>query len=152
MNHRHPFRGGPGDHHDRPQHHHHGPPRHPPPPEPMERGIFTGRRPLRFLARQLQLNEQQFASVSRFLQEYKIARSLAEADLCKAHLLLGDALQKDGFSTANAEKSQHLQEQAWKTLSQAKIKAIKAIHSLLNEHQRELFAGLVRLSDPFVLE
>src|SRR5207253_10805578 len=65
-------------------------------------GAFGVRRPLRFLAYKLQLDEQQVAELARILNELKTERAQAEVDGRRAVAALADAIAGEVFDQQKA--------------------------------------------------
>src|SRR5262245_23874481 len=74
-------------------------------PEGGGGGGFGIRRPLRFLAHRLGLDETQVASLARILDELKIERAQADVDRRRTVSALADALSGDPFDTAKATEA-----------------------------------------------
>src|SRR5438045_3754210 len=65
-------------------------------------GGFGVRRPLRFLAHRLGLDERQVAELARILDELKTERAQAEVDRRRTVAAFADALAADAFDAAKA--------------------------------------------------
>src|SRR5206468_8705087 len=65
-------------------------------------GSFGVRRPLRFLAHKLDLNDRQIAELARVLDELKTERAQAEVDRRRTVTAFADALAGDAFDAARA--------------------------------------------------
>src|SRR5262249_25166273 len=63
-------------------------------------GGFGVRRPLRFLAHKLDLDERQVAELARILDELKTERAQAEVDRRRTVAAFADALSGDAFNAA----------------------------------------------------
>src|ERR1700719_3612451 len=71
-------------------------------PEEGFGGGFGVRRPLRFLAHQLGLDERQVAELARVLDELKTERAQAEVDRRRTVAAFADALSGETFDAAKA--------------------------------------------------
>src|SRR6478735_9012378 len=65
-------------------------------------GAFGVRRPLRFLAYKLELDERQVAELARILDELKTERAQAEVDRRRTLATFSDALTGEVFDAAKA--------------------------------------------------
>ena len=66
-------------------------------------GAFGVRRPLRFLAYKLELDERQVAELARILDELKTERAQAEVDRRRSLSAFADAVAGDTFDDAQGE-------------------------------------------------
>jgi Spy/CpxP family protein refolding chaperone len=107
-------------------------------------GRWGVRRPLRFLAHQLDLDEKQVAELARILDELKIERAQAEVDDRRALAEFADAVQGATFDAGKAGAAGDRRVQSAAKLRDAVTRALAAIHALLRPEQRERFAYLVR--------
>ena len=107
-------------------------------------GAFGVRRPLRFLAHKLDLDEKQVTELARILDELKTERAQAEVDNRRALSEFADALTGETFDAAKAASGGDRRVASTGRLREALIKALQQIHSLLNAEQRGRFAYLIR--------
>jgi Spy/CpxP family protein refolding chaperone len=107
-------------------------------------GSFGVRRPLRFLAHKLELDERQVAEVARILDELKTERAQAEVDRRRSLTAFADALTGDAFDAGKAAEGGELRVQSAQRLRDAVNKALTQIHALLNAEQRVRLAYLIR--------
>jgi Spy/CpxP family protein refolding chaperone len=107
-------------------------------------GGWGVRRPLRFLAHKLDLDQKQVAELARILDELKIERAQAEVDDRRARAEFADAIHGDSFDAAKAGSAGERRVQSAAKLREALIRALAGIHALLRPEQRERFAYLVR--------
>ena len=107
-------------------------------------GSFGVRRPLRFLAHKLDLDERQIAELARILDELKTERAQAEVDRRRTLTAFADALTGDAFDTAKAAEGGDLRVKSAEHLRDAVGKALQRIHALLNAEQRVRLAYLIR--------
>ena len=107
-------------------------------------GAFGVRRPLRFLAYKLELDERQVAELARVLDELKIERAQGEVDRRRSMTAFADAFGKDAFDEARAKEAGALRVATAERLRDAVTKALGRIHALLDPEQRERLAYLIR--------
>jgi len=107
-------------------------------------GAFGVRRPLRFLAYKLDLDEQQVAELARILADLKTERAQAEVDGRRATASLADAISGDQFDTAAATGAGTLRVATAEHLRDAVVKALGRLHTLLAPEQRQRLAYLIR--------
>ncbi len=105
---------------------------------------FGVRRPLRFLAHKLELDQKQVAELARILDELKIERAQAEVDDRRARAEFADAILGADFDAARAGNAGERRVQSAAKLRDALIRALAAIHAVLRPEQRERLAYLVR--------
>jgi len=117
------------------------------PGEEMEDEFGAGfgvRRPLRFLAQRLNLDERQVAELARILDELKTERAQAEVDRRRTLSAFADALSGEAFDAGKADEAGTLRTQSAERVRQAVLKALRQIHALLNADQRLRLAYLIR--------
>jgi hypothetical protein len=145
--HRHGGRHGPhGDHeghHDQHGPHGHGP-GHGGGGEDFGGGSFGVRRPLRFLAYKLNLNESQVAEFARILDELKTERAQAAVDDRRTTAAFADAIGLEKFDEAKALEGGTLRVKSAERLRDAVLKALGKIHATLDQQQRAQLAYLIR--------
>jgi Spy/CpxP family protein refolding chaperone len=107
-------------------------------------GSFGVRRPLRFLAHKLDLDERQISVLARILDELKTERAQAEVDRRRTVAAFADALSSDVFDAAKAGEGGELRVQSEVRLRDAVLKALQQIHAVLNADQRTRLAYLIR--------
>ncbi len=105
---------------------------------------FGVRRPLRFLAYKLQLDEAQVSELARILNELKTERAQGEVDGRRAVTAFADAIGRDTFDGARASEGAELRVKSAERLRDALVNALKRIHTLLDAEQRERLAYLIR--------
>jgi Spy/CpxP family protein refolding chaperone len=119
-----------------------------PPAEDMDDdfggGAFGVRRPLRFLAHKLSLDERQITELARILDELKTERAQAEVDRRRTVAAFADALAGDAFDAAKATEGGTVRLRAAERTRDAVLKALPQIHALLNAEQRIRLAYLIR--------
>jgi Spy/CpxP family protein refolding chaperone len=107
-------------------------------------GGFGVRRPLRFLAHQLGLDEHQVAELARVLDDLKTERAQAEVDRRRTVAALADALGGDTFDAAKAAEGGELRVKSAERLRDAVLEALRRMHGILNAEQRGRLAYLIR--------
>ena len=107
-------------------------------------GEFGVRRPLRFLAYKLGLEEKQVGELARILNELKTERAQAEVDQRRTVAAFADAVGGASFDEAKAGEGAQLRVASAERLKNAVQKALREIHAVLNEEQRQHLAYLIR--------
>jgi Spy/CpxP family protein refolding chaperone len=107
-------------------------------------GGWGVRRPLRFLAHKLDLDQKQIGEMARILDELKIERAQAEVDDRRARAEFADAVVGETFDADKATAAGERRVQSATKLREALIAALRGIHAVLRPEQRERFAYLVR--------
>ena len=107
-------------------------------------GRFGVRRPLRFLAHKLDLDERQVSELARILDELKTERAQAEVDERRSITALADAVGGATFDEQRATEAAKTRSRTAERLGDAVVKALRQIHALLQEEQRARLAYLVR--------
>jgi len=107
-------------------------------------GAFGVRRPLRFLAYKLELDERQVAELARVLDELKTERAQGEVDRRRSLTAFADSVGVETFDEARAKEAGALRVATAERLRDAVTKALGRIHALLDADQRERFAYLIR--------
>jgi Spy/CpxP family protein refolding chaperone len=107
-------------------------------------GEFGVRRPLRFLAYKLELDEKQVGELARILNELKTERAQAEVDGRRTTAAFADAVGGAAFDEAKATEGATLRVQSAEKLKNAVQKALREIHAVLSDEQRQRLAYLIR--------
>ena len=107
-------------------------------------GPFGVRRPLRFLAYKLELDEKQVATLARILDELKTERAQAEVDRRRTVSALADVVAGESFDVDKARDGAKLRVSSAEKLQDAVVKALQQIHAALNPDQRARLAYLIR--------
>lgn len=107
-------------------------------------GGFGVRRPLRYLAHHLGLDERQVAELARILDDLKTDRAQAEVDRRRTVAAFADALSAETFDAARAAEAGELRVKSAERLRDAVTKALQRIHAVLNAEQRTRLAYLIR--------
>jgi Spy/CpxP family protein refolding chaperone len=108
------------------------------------RSGFGVRRPLRFLAHKLDLNEKQITELARILDELKIERAQAEVDDRRALAEFADAVSGEVFDSTKASHAGERRIQSGLRVRDTLIHALQQIHVLLSPEQRQRLAYLIR--------
>ena len=107
-------------------------------------GSFGVRRPLRFLAYKLQLDEKQVGELARILDEIKTERAQAAVDHRRAISVFADAIEGDVFDESKAGSGAELRLASANRLRGAVLSALGRLHKLLDPEQRARLAYLIR--------
>ncbi|HVZ87961.1 MAG TPA: Spy/CpxP family protein refolding chaperone [Polyangia bacterium] len=107
-------------------------------------GAFGVRRPLRFLAYKLELDEKQVTELARVLDELKTERAQAEVDRRRSLSGFADAVAGAEFDAARAKDAAALRVATAERLRDAVTAALGRLHALLDNDQRERLAYLIR--------
>jgi Spy/CpxP family protein refolding chaperone len=107
-------------------------------------GGFGVRRPLRFLADKLDLDEKQIADLARILDEVKTERAQAEVDNRRTLGEFADSLSSESFDAAKATSAGERRVASAARLRDAIVKSMGQIHAILNPQQRAKLAYLIR--------
>ncbi len=107
-------------------------------------GAFGVRRPLRFLAYKLDLDEGQVSELARILSDLKTERAQAEVDGRRAIAAFADAIRGEQFDAGQAADAGAIRMATAEHLRDAVIKALGRLHALLEPEQRERLAYLIR--------
>src|SRR4051794_551548 len=107
-------------------------------------GAFGVRRPLRFLAYKLELDERQVGELARVLDELKTERAQGEVDRRRSLSAFADAVSGEAFDQLRAKEAADLRVATAERLRDAVTKALARIHALLDNEQRERLGYLIR--------
>src|SRR5437667_407243 len=113
-------------------------------------GLFFGgaafgvRRPLRFLAFQLGLEEAQTRELARILDELKTERAQASVDHRRMSAALADLLAEDSFDATRAAEAGRARVESAERMRQATVRALDRLHRVLRPEQREKLGLSVR--------
>jgi Spy/CpxP family protein refolding chaperone len=107
-------------------------------------GGFGVRRPLRFLAYKLDLDERQVTELAKILDELKTERAQAEVDRRRTLAGFADAVAAATFDDARASEAGQRRVDSAQRLRDAVTTALRKIHALLDPEQREKLAYLIR--------
>ena len=107
-------------------------------------GGFGVRRPLRFLAHRLGLDDEQIGGLARILDGLKTERAQAAVDERRTSSALADLLVADEFSSESATAVIDARVASTKRLAEAIVGALREVHGVLSEAQRGKLATLIR--------
>jgi Spy/CpxP family protein refolding chaperone len=107
-------------------------------------GGFGVRRPLRFLAHKLELDNDQVVQLARILDELKIERAQAAVDDRRALADFADSLSGETFDTAKAEAAGERRVESNQRLRATLVSSLGKVHAMLNPEQRTRLAHLIR--------
>ena len=105
---------------------------------------FGVRRPLRFLAHKLELDEKQIAALAKILDELKIERAQGEVDDRRALADFADAVGGEAFDQSKATGAGERRVESSRRLRDAVTKSLQQIHAILNTDHRAKLAYLIR--------
>jgi Spy/CpxP family protein refolding chaperone len=109
-----------------------------------EGGGFGVRRPLRFLAWKLELEEEQVAKLAVILDELKTERAQAAVDQRRTIAAFADAVSEALFDEAKVKEAGDTRVKSAEHLRDAVTKALSGIHAVLDEEQRKRLGYLLR--------
>jgi Spy/CpxP family protein refolding chaperone len=107
-------------------------------------GGFGVRRPLRFLAFKLELEDAQVTELAAILAELKTERAQAAVDDRRATASLADVVAAEAFDEAKAKAATGDRVKSAERVQAAVAKALGRIHALLQPGQRSKLAYLLR--------
>jgi Spy/CpxP family protein refolding chaperone len=107
-------------------------------------GGFGVRRPLRFLAYKLELDDAQVESLARVLSDLKTERAQAAVDQRRTTTTLADAIAGDAFDAGKVEAAVGDRAKTAERVGQAVRGALEKIHAILRPDQRAKLAYLLR--------
>jgi uncharacterized membrane protein len=102
------------------------------------------RRPLRFLAQKLELNEAQLATFARALDALKTERAQAAVDQRRRVSTLAEALENAAVNDAKLREAGEHQEKSAAQVRAAVELALREMHAVLDDEQRKRLAYLLR--------
>ena len=112
--------------------------------EGFEGGSFGVRRPLRFLAFKLELDDKQVDALARVLDELKTERAQAAVDHRRTTSAIAEAVAAETFDAVAVAKAAAARVESAERLRDAVVKALERIHAILNAEQRSRLAYLLR--------
>lgn len=107
-------------------------------------GSFGVRRPLRFLANKLELNEKQVDELAKVLSDLKTERAQVALDHRRTTSGFADAISEEAFDAAKVEAIANERVKSQERLRGALVTALQRIHALLTPEQRSRLAYLLR--------
>ena len=102
------------------------------------------RRPLRYLAYKLELDDKQVSELAKILADLKTERAQAEVDARRSLASFADALGREQFDESGAQQAAQLRVASAERLRDAVVKALGRLHGMLDAEQRERLAYLIR--------
>ncbi len=109
-----------------------------------EGSAFGVRRPLRFLAHKLDLDEKQISALVRILDELKTERAQAAVDDRRSLAEFADAVGGEAFDAARAASAGERRVQSAARVRDTLVRALQEIHALLTPEQRERLSYMLR--------
>jgi Spy/CpxP family protein refolding chaperone len=107
-------------------------------------GGFGVRRPLRFLAHRLELDERQTAELARILDELKTERAQVAVDERRAASAFADAVAGATLDAAKLREAADARVRSAERVREAVVTALTRLHQLLEPAQREQLAFFIR--------
>jgi hypothetical protein len=107
-------------------------------------GAFGVRRPLRFLAWKLELEENQVAELAKILDDLKTERAQAAVDNRRSTSAFADGVAGEAFDATKVKEAAELRVKSAEKLRDAVVSALSRIHAVLDAEQRERLAYLIR--------
>jgi hypothetical protein len=107
-------------------------------------GSFGGRRPLRYLSYQLDLDEPQRRQIGAVLEEVKVEREQADLDEKKMVASLADQLGKPEVTVDSLKQTLSSRVRSTERIQSVIAEALEKIVGILDADQREEFAYLLR--------
>jgi len=107
-------------------------------------GGFGVRRPLRFLAHKLELNESQLEAFARALDTLKTERAQAAVDQRRRVSTLAEALESAAVDETKLREAGEQQEKSGAQVRAAVERALREMHAVLDGEQRKRLAYLLR--------
>ena len=102
------------------------------------------RRPLRFLAWKLELDEDQLGEVAKILSELKTEDAQGEVDRAKRLAAFADAVSEQTFDAGRAGEGAALRVASAERMRSASLRALERLHAVLDAEQRRTLAYLIR--------
>ncbi len=109
-----------------------------------EGSAFGVRRPLRFLAHKLDLDDRQITAMVRILDELKTERAQAAVDDRRSLAEFADAVAGESFDAARAASAGERRVQSAARVRDTLIRSLQEIHALLTPEQRERLSYMLR--------
>lgn len=107
-------------------------------------GSFGVRRPLRFMAHKLELNEKQVAELAALLDDLKTERAQAAVDHRRSVGAFADAFAGETFDEASAKQAADLRVKSAERLRDAVVKTLARTFAMLDAEQRKQLSYLLR--------
>ena len=110
----------------------------------VDGGGFGVRRPLRFLAYKLELEEKQVADLAAVLDALKTERAQASVDQRRTIAAFAEAVEGDTFDEAKVREAGDLRVKSAERLRDAVGTALSRLHAMLDPEQRKRLSYLLR--------
>ncbi len=107
-------------------------------------GGFGVRRPLRFLAHKLDLDERQVEALAEILDELKIERAQSAVDTRRSTSAFAEAVAGETLDVAKLEAAAGDRVKSAERVRDAVVKMLTKLHALLGADQRQRLAYLLR--------
>ena len=107
-------------------------------------GPFGVRRPLRFLAFKLGLDDAQTAELAAILDDLKTERAQAAVDHRRMTSAVADLFAAAAFDATKVAQAGAARVTSATRLADAQAKALQRVHAMLDDEQRKVFAYLLR--------
>src|SRR5262245_18030275 len=111
---------------------------------PWSGSPFGVRRPLRFLADRLELDDTQVRKFAEILDELKTERAQAAVDDRRTLSAFAEALAPETFDGGKASTGATLRTESSDRVAKAVVRALERMHAVLRPDQREGLAYLIR--------
>jgi Spy/CpxP family protein refolding chaperone len=105
---------------------------------------FGARRPVRFLAMRLDLDDAQVAKLAKIVERLRVEREQAAVDSRRAAGVLADALEGATLEAARIDEATRLRVNATQRVQESVARGLAELHALLDGEQREELASLIR--------
>ncbi len=105
---------------------------------------FGVRRPVRLLGMRLDLDDKQQAKLARIVERIRIERDQAAVDLRRAAGDIADTLEGSDFDEDAVNAAGQARVDAARRVQDVVSAALRELHELLDEEQREELASLIR--------
>jgi Spy/CpxP family protein refolding chaperone len=102
------------------------------------------RRPLRYLAWKLQLDDAQLKQLAAILDELKTERAQAEVDDRRAITLLAETAEGESFDRGKADEAAAIRSKSAERVQRKVAESLERLHGILNPEQRARLAYLLR--------
>lgn len=109
-----------------------------------DEGGFGVRRPLRFLAHRLELDEHQTAELAKILDELRTERAQVAVDERRAAAAFADAVAAATLDAAKLREVAQSRVRSAERVRDAVVTALSRLHELLEPPQREQLAFFIR--------
>lgn len=105
---------------------------------------FGVRRPLRYMAHKLDLDDEQIDALAAILNKIKTERAQARLDEQRSIAGIADAVDRDDFDEEAAARALGLRVAAAERLKEEVLDTLQKTHAMLDSEQRKRLAYLLR--------